>query len=88
MFGHVLRGPTEGPAYSSLVFAINTMQHPGQVGRLQTSLFLLIRSDLSECKIFSNNMSDLIYLRNVALNKVLWRRIQFNKDLFSVNEKD
>jgi len=88
MLGHVLRGPTEGPAYSSLVFAINTLQYPGRVGRPQTNLFSLIRSDLSERNIFLNNMSDLIYLRNVALNKVLWRRLQFNKDLFSVNEKD
>ena len=88
MLGHVLRGPTEGPAYSSLVFAINTLQYPGRVGRPQTNLFSLIRSDLSERNIFLNNMSDLIYLRNVALNKVLWRRLQFNKDFFSVNEKD
>jgi hypothetical protein len=29
MLGHVLRGPTESPAYSSLVFAINTLQYPG-----------------------------------------------------------
>jgi hypothetical protein len=31
MLGHVLRGPTDGPAYSSLVFAINTFQYPGRV---------------------------------------------------------
>ena len=81
MLGHVLRGPTDGPAYSSLVFAINTLQFPGRVGRPQTNLFSLIRSDLNDRKIFLNNLSDLLYLRNLALNKVLWRRLQFNQDL-------
>ena len=80
MLGHVLRGPTDGPAYSSLVFAINTLQFPGRVGRPQTNLFSLIRSDLNDRKIFLNNLSDLLYLRNLALNKVLWRRLQFNQD--------
>ena len=80
MLGHVLRGPTDGPAYSSLVFAINTLQFPGRVGRPQTNLFSLIRSDLNDGKIFLNNLSDLLYLRNLALNKVLWRRLQFNQD--------
>ena len=81
MLGHVLRGLTDGPAYSSLVFAINTLQFPGRVGRPQTNLFSLIRSDLNDRKIFLNNLSDLLYLRNLALNKVLWRRLQFNQDL-------
>ena len=80
MLGHVLRGPTDGPAYSSLVFAINTLQFPGRVGRPQTNLFSLIRSDLNDRKFFLNNLSDLLYLRNLALNKVLWRRLQFNQD--------
>ena len=77
MLGHVLRGPSDGPAYSSLVFAINTLQYPGRVGRPQTNLFSLIRSDLRDRNIFLNNLSDLLYLRNLALNKVLWRRLQF-----------
>ena len=88
MLGHVLRGPIDGPAYSSLVFAINTLQYPGRVGRPQTNLFSLIKSDLKDREIFLNNLSDLLYLRNLALNKVLWRRLQFNKDLLNVSEKD
>ena len=56
MLGHVLRGPTEGPSYSSLVFAINTLQFPGRVGRPQTNLFSLIKSDLSDRNIFLNNL--------------------------------
>ncbi len=88
MLGHVLRGHTDGPAYTSLVFAINTLQYPGRVGRPQTNLFSLIKSDLKDRDIFLNNLSDLLYLRNLALNKVLWRRLQFNKDLLNVNEKD
>ena len=50
MLGHVLRGPSDGPAYSSLVFAINTLQYPGRVGRPQTNLFSLIKCDLKPSK--------------------------------------
>ena len=53
MLGHVLRGPTDGPAYSLLVFAINTLQYPGRVGRPQTNLFSLFKYDLSNCNIFT-----------------------------------
>ena len=74
MLGHVLRGPTDGPAYNSLVFAINTLQYPGRVVRPQTNLFSLIKCDLSDRITFLNNLSDLSYLRNLALNKFLWRR--------------
>ncbi len=88
MLGHVLRGPTEGPAYNSLVFAINTLQYPGRVGRPQTNLFSLIKSDLRDRNIFLNNLSDLLYLRNLSLNRVFWRRLQVNKDLLNVSEKD
>ena len=82
-----MRGPSEGPAHSSLVFAIDTLQLPGRVGRPQTNLFSSIRSDLSKRNIFLKNMSDLVYLRNVALNKVLWRRLRFNKDLLMLMRK-
>ena len=88
MLGHVLRGPSNGPAYSSLVFAVDTLQYPGRVGRPQTNLFSLIMCDLKDRNIFLNNLSDLTYLRNLASNKVLWRRLQFNKDLLNDREKD
>ena len=80
MLGHVLRGPTDGPAYSSLVFAINTLQYRGRVGRPQSNLFSLIQRDLKDRNIFLNSLSDLSCLRNLALDKVFWRRLQFNKD--------
>ena len=79
MLGHGLRGPTEGPADSSLVFAMNTLQWSGRVGRPQTNLFFV---DLKR------NISDLLYLRNLVLNKVLWRRLQFNRNLLNVHEND
>ena len=88
MLGHVLRGPTDGPAYSLLVFAFNTLQFPGWVRRPQTNFFSLIRNYLSDRKIFLKNLSDLLYLRNLSLNKVLWRRLQLNQNLLDVNEKD
>ena len=46
MLGHVLRGPTKGPAYTSLVFAVNRLDMPGRVGRPQSNLFSLIKRDL------------------------------------------
>ena len=33
-------------------------------------------------------MSDLTYSRNLASNKVLWIRLQFNKDLLNDSEKE
>ena len=37
MFGHVLRGPVDGPAFSSLIFAINNMHLNGRKGRPRAS---------------------------------------------------
>ena len=47
MLGHVLRGPIDGPAYSSLVFAAKTLQYQGRLGRPQSNLFSLILLDLN-----------------------------------------
>ena len=47
--GHVLRGPTD--AYSSLRFAVNTLQLQGRRGRPQSNLFLLIFKNLSTHRI-------------------------------------
>ena len=74
MLGHVLRGPTDGPAVSSLVFAVNTFQYPGRVGRPQANLFSSIKRDLSNHDMFLNNINDLFYLRNIALDRVNWRK--------------
>ena len=77
MLGHVLRGPLEGPAYSSLTFAINTLAKPGRVGRPQANLFSLIKHDLSRHDLFLNNLFDLCYLRNIASDKKRWQKMQF-----------
>jgi len=76
MLGHVLRGPVDGPAYTSLSFAVNSLQMPGRVGRPQTNLFTLIKRDLSDRNLFLNNLNDLNYLRNVAFDRAAWRRMQ------------
>ena len=76
MLGHVLRGPVDGPAYTSLSFAVNSLQMPGRVGRPQTNLFSLIKRDLSDRNLFLNNVNDLNYLRNVAFDRAAWRRMQ------------
>jgi len=77
MLGHVLRGPWDGPALTSLVFAVNTLQLPGRRGRPQTNLFSLIKHDLSDRNLFLNNVNDLIYLRNLAFDRNSWRSLQF-----------
>ena len=76
MLGHVLRGPVEGPAYTSLVFAINSLDMKGRVGRPQSNLFSLIKHDLNERNLFLNNINDLNYLRNIAYDRASWRRMQ------------
>ena len=77
MLGHVLRGPTDGPAYSSLRFAVNTLQLQGRRGRPQSNLFSLILKDLSVHKISLNSLHDLDYLRNIAQDRAQWRRMQY-----------
>ncbi len=76
MLGHVLRGPVDGPAYTSLVFAVNSLRMPGRVGRPQSNLFSLIRRDLNDRNLFINNLNDLNYLRNIAFNRANWRSMQ------------
>ena len=77
MLGHVLRGPVDGPAYTSLVFVINTLQMKGRVGRPQSNLFSLVKRDLQNRSISLNNLDDLNYLRNVAYDRPGWRKMQY-----------
>ena len=76
MFGHVLRGPVDGPAFSSLIFAINTLQLPGRRGRPQSNLFSLIVQDLRMRNMFLNNIHDLYYLRHIASDRNSWTKLQ------------
>ena len=69
-------GRADGPAYSSLVFAVNTLQLQGRRGRLQSNLFSLILQDLSVRKLSLNNLCDLNYLTLIAQNRVKWRSMQ------------
>ena len=76
MLGHVLRGPLDGPALTSLVFAVNTLQMPGRRGRPQSNLFSLIKQDLKSRDLYLNNIEDLMYLRNLAFDRMFWRKLQ------------
>ena len=76
MLGHVLRGPVDGPAFSSLIFAINTLDLPGRRGRPQSNLFSLIVHDLCKRNMYINNIYDLFYLRNLAYDKRYWQKLQ------------
>ena len=65
MLGHVLRGPVDGPAYSSLTFAVNSLQMKGRVGRPQTNLFSLIQRDLLNLDVFHSPLNSNISVRGV-----------------------
>ena len=77
MLGHVLRGPVDGPAFSSLMFAINTLQYPGRRGRPQSNLFSLILSDLKRHGKSLKTINELYELKSMASNKAYWRSLQF-----------
>lgn len=83
MLGHVLRGPVDGPAFSSLIFAINTLDLPGRRGRPQSNLFSLIVHDLCKRNMYINNIYDLFYLRNLAYDKRYWQKLQWRFLIFS-----
>ena len=68
---------SDGPAYSSLRFAVNTLQLQGRRGRPQSNLFSLILKDLSVHRISLNSLQDLDYSRNIAQDRAQWRRMQF-----------
>ena len=76
MLGHILRGPINGPAYTSIVFAINTLNLPGRVGRPQSNLFTLIKRDLGERNLKLNDLDDLEVLRTIASKRATWKRMQ------------
>ena len=71
----LLRGPVDGPAYSSLTFAVNSLQMKGRVGRPQTNLFSLIQRDLLNHNMYINNIDDLNNLRLLAFDRAKWRRM-------------
>ena len=76
MLGHVLRGPVDGPAYSSLTFVVNSLQMKGRVGRPQTNLFSLIKQDLLNRNMHNmNNIDDLSNLRLLAFDRAKWRKM-------------
>ena len=75
MLGHILRGPVDGPAYTSLVFALNTLNLPGRVGRPQSKLFSLIKKDLKDRGLSFNNIQDLERVESLASDRSRWKRL-------------
>ena len=76
MLGHVLRGPEDGPAFSSLKLAVHTLNLPGRRGRPQSNLFTLIQQDLQKNNRYLRNIDDLYSLRHFAYDKLKWRQLQ------------
>ena len=73
---NVLRGLVDGPAHTSLVFAIYSLTIKGRVERPQSDLFSLIKHDLNKRNLFLNNIKDLNCLKNIAYDGASWRRMQ------------
>ena len=81
MLGHVLRGPEDGPAFSSLKLAVHTLNLPGRRGRPQSNLFTLIQQDLQKNNRYLRNIDDLNSLRHFAYDKLKWRQLQWRFNL-------
>ena len=78
MFGHILRGPIaiDGPAFCSLIFAINISRLPGRRGRSHSNLLFLIVQDLRMRNLLLNNIHDLYYSRHIASDRNSWTKLQ------------
>ena len=71
-----MRGPVDGPAYSSLMFAVNSLNMKGRIGRPQSNLFSLIQHDLVERNLVLNDIDGLNNLRNLAFDRYGWRSME------------
>ena len=78
MFGHILRSDYNSPAQLALAFAVNSngmVNMKGRIGRHQSNIFKTILSDLNKRNISLKCTDDLIELRHIASNRILWRKL-------------
>lgn len=74
MLGHVLRSDNNSPAQLALYFAVDSQcTMKGRIGRHQTNLLRTIRSDLRDRDIPLVNTDNLIDLRILASDRVVWK---------------
>ena len=74
MLGHVLRSPENSPAQAALCFAVESMNTlPGRLGRHRINLLSLIKCDLQSRDLSLNSYDDILNLRILAHNRVVWK---------------
>ena len=76
MLGHILRSDECSPAQTALCFAIETSQRlTGRSGRHRISLLQTLKDDLELRRIILDDYYDLIYLRELANDRLLWKKL-------------
>ncbi len=79
MLGHILRGQEDSPAYTSMLFAINSdICMEGRRGRPCLNLLDVIRKDLTSrnLDIKLKNLTDFEDLRFLALDREEWKKLE------------
>ena len=79
MLGHILRGQEDSPAYTSMLFAINSdIFMEGRRGRPCLNLLDVIRKDLTRrnLDIRLKNLTDFEDLRFLALDREEWKKLE------------
>ena len=79
MLGHILRGQEDSPAYTSMLFAINSdIFMEGRRGRPCLNLLDVIRKDLTSrnLNIRLKNLTDFEDLRFLALDREEWKKLE------------
>ena len=79
MLGHILRGQEDSPAYTSMLFAINSdIFMEGRRGRPCLNLLDVIRKDLTSrnLDIRLKNLTDFEDLRFLALDREEWKKLE------------
>ena len=74
MFGHVLRSNSNSPALLSLKFAV-TNTYKNRLGRHQTNLFNVLKSDLSDRNLDLCSFDDLKNVCHVATDRRRWKNL-------------
>ena len=76
MFGHILRSPENSPAQTALSYALESVNiFKSRIGRHQTNLLDILKTDLIKRGYNLNNINDLHILRDVASDRVHWQSI-------------
>ena len=76
LLGHILRMADNSPPVSALKFALTSSDmYKGRRGRPRISLLNTIQSDLKKYQLTLNDMSDFDNLRQIAMNKTIWRNM-------------